>query len=189
MVIDKSHTMKKQFFAILITLISFSASAQNFGLGGSIMYNFQSEGFGLGVRGNIFPNSKLSYVPQIAYYPGIGFSDIKVREYIFGLGLEYKLIQGNRLTYYLIAHGGYNSWSNPEESSLENAQTANWNIDLGGGITTNTCLRPFLEYRYNIKFQETHLQFGLLYIFGCNDGGNGYRDTRRVRNASSCTGF
>ena len=188
MIFERRSDMKKILFILLITTTPLLTNAQNIGVGGSAMYNFQSEGLGLGARVSIFPNHKLSFVPQFSYY-NIFLGT--VREMTFGLGLEYKLFYGKTLTYYIMAHGGYNHWMNPEESALENAQTANWNAEVGGGITTNRCLRPFLEYRYNTKFQETHLRLGLLYIFGCSGGGagNGYRDARSVRNASNCTGF
>jgi len=178
--------MKKTLFILLLITSPFLLSAQNIGVGGSAMYNFQSEGLGLGARASIFPNEKLSFVPQFSYY-NIFLGT--VREMTFGLGIEYKLFRAKTLTYYIMAHGGYNHWMNAEESPLENAQTANWNGEAGIGITTNRCLRPFLEYRYNVKFQETHLRLGLLYIFGCSGRGNGYRDARSVRNASNCTGF
>ena len=173
--------------SLFVVLLSLQSYSQNFGLGVSAMYNFQSEGIGFGVRGNFFPNNRISYVPQITYYPGFN----KVAEYMAGLSIEYKVIRGNKFNFYLMAHGAYNHWLNPEESALENAQTTNWNLEGGIGITTNKCLRPFLEYRYNIKFMETHLRLGLLFIFGCSKGGrgNGYRDARSVRNASDCRGF
>lgn len=141
-------------------------SAQKFGLGASTMYNFQTESFGFGARANFFPNSTISFVPQFTYYPGIG----EIREYMIGLGVEYKIRRGNKFTYYLMGHGAYNNWMNYQASALENAQGTNWNVEAGIGVTTNKCLRPFLEYRYNVKFMETHLRLGLLYIFGCSGG-------------------
>jgi len=182
--------MKKIILILLVAITPIVSKSQNFGVGGSAMYNFQSEGLGVGARVNIFPNRKLSFVPQFSYY-NIFLGTVK--EMIFGLGIEYKVIYGKTFNYYIMAHGGYNRWMNPEISDLENAQKANWNAEGGLGITTNWCLRPFLEYRYNVKFMETHLRLGLLYIFGCSGGrgssGNGYRNAQRVRNTSNCTGF
>lgn len=172
---------------LLFVLISIPGKSQNFGIGASAMYNFQSEGLGVGVRGNFYPNNRLSFVPQVSYYKIILGT---VNEFTLGLGVEYKLFYIRSFNFYALAHGGYNHWLNPEISPMENPQTANWNAEGGIGITTNHCLRPFLEYRYNVKFQETHLSLGLLYIFGCQGGrGNGYRDARSVRRASNCTGF
>ena len=165
-------------FIFIIVFCSFSLlmKAQNIGIGADAMYNFQTESFGFGARVNFFPNSSLSIVPQVAYYPGFN----KINEYYFGLSLKKKIIRGNTFNFYLLAHGAYNLWANHEESSLEGAQASNWNAEVGAGITTNRCLRPFLEYRYNFKFQETHLRSGLLYIFGCKGGsGNGYGGKNR----------
>ena len=155
----------RNFITVNLILISFLiTNAQNFGLGTSGLYNFQSESIGVGVRTSFFPNNTLSFVPQFAYY---SFLYGTIHEYTIGLGLEYKIKRGIRFTYYVIAHAGHNKWLNYDESALPDAKSTNWNVEGGIGITTNSCLRPFLEYRYNIKFMETHLRFGLLYIFGC----------------------
>jgi hypothetical protein len=158
--------MKKVILSLLIIVSSLFLNAQNFGLGASAMYNFQTESFGFGARANFFPNSTISFVPQFTYYPGIG----EISEYIIGLGIEYKIRRGSTLTYYLLGHGGYNKWSDYDESAMKGAEPTNWNAEAGIGVTTNKCLRPFLEYRYNFKFQETHLRVGLLYVFGCIGG-------------------
>jgi len=161
--------MKKIFFILFCIFFSFTAKSQNIGVGVDVMYNFQTESIGFGGRVNFFPNRKLSIVPQVAYYPGFN----KINEYFFGLGLEYKLIRGNRYNFYVVGHGAYNLWINYEGTAVKNAQPSNWNFELGGGITTNKCLRPFLEYRYNFKFMETHLRLGLLYVFGCSSSNSG----------------
>jgi len=160
------ENMKKVILSFLIVVSSLVLNAQNFGLGASAMYNFQTESFGFGARANFFPNRTISFVPQFTYCPGFG----KITEYTIGMGLEYKIRRGNKLTYYLLGHAGYNRWSNYDESSMKGAEPTNWNAEAGIGVTTNKCLRPFLEYRYNVKFMETHLRLGLLYTFGCSGG-------------------
>ncbi len=137
--------------------------AQNIGIGADVMYNFQTESVGAGVRVNIFPNNRLSFVPQFAYY----FPFNKINEYYAGLALEYKVIYRPRVNFYILAQGAYNAWLNAEQSSMKGATVSNWNAEAGIGISNNRCLRPFLEYRYNTRFRETHLRLGILYIFGC----------------------
>jgi len=176
--------MKKIALIIIIISFPYLGNSQNIGVGASALYNVQSESFGAGARVSIFPNNTISYVPQFSYY-FIG----PVSEWTVGLSLEFKILRGNTFDFYLLAHGGYNNWMNAGSSVLEGASPTNWNLEGGGGITTNKCLRPFLEYRYNIKFQETHLQLGLLYIFGCNNGGNGYRNTNRMKRAVVCPAY
>jgi hypothetical protein len=172
--------MQQRFLIVLIIGLFFTVdvTAQKIGVGADAMYNFQSEGFGAGVRVSIFPNRRLSYVPQFSYY----FPFNKVNEYYAGLALEYKVIMRKKINFYLIAHGAYNSWINYIESPLKDAKKNNWNLEGGGGISGTTCLRPFLEYRYNVKFRETHLRLGILYIFGCKKQtygfGSGDKDKR-----------
>ena len=176
--------MKKAILILSILIIPVFGFSQKFGAGASALYNIQSESFGAGARVSIFPNNRLSYVPQFSYY-FIG----PVSEWTAGLSLEFKILRGNTFDFYVLGHGGYNNWMNPNTAVLESAQSTNWNIEGGAGITTNKCLRPFLEYRYNIKFQETHLQLGLLYIFGCNNGGNGYRNTNNIKKMTVCPAY
>lgn len=149
-------------FLLLETTISYS---QNIGIGASAIYNFQTESFGAGARVSIFPNNRLSIVPQASYY----FKFNKVEEYLVGVSFEYKFIYREKFHIYGLAHGAFNQWLSYDRSAMKGAKPNNWNGELGLGISTNTCLRPFLEYRYNFKFFETHLQLGLLYIFGCRD--------------------
>ena len=165
-------------------MLPFIGNAQKIGTGVSALYNFQSESFGAGARINFFPNNTISYVPQFSYY-FIG----PVSEYTIGLSIEYKVIKLNTFNFYLLGHVGYNNWQNAAASGLEGATSTNWNFEGGIGVTTNLCLRPFLEYRYNIKFQETHLQLGLLYIFGCKGDKMGYRNAKKVRKSVVCPAY
>ena len=163
---------------LFFLFFSFLGKSQNIGAGVDVMYNFQTESFGAGARVNVFPNNRLSFVPQFSYY----FPFNKVEEYYIGLGLECKVLRRDKFNLYLLAHGAYNSWLNYERSSLKGAQLNNWNAEGGIGITNNRCLRPFLEYRYNIKFRETHLRLGLLYIFGCSG-------SRRKHSVDRCAAY
>lgn len=158
---------KKLFLILFVFLISFSVKSQNVGAGADVMYNFQTESFGAGARVSFFPNERLSFVPEFSYY----FPFNKINEYYLGLALEYKFYRIKQFHFYAIAHGAYNSWLNYKDSPMKGARQNNWNLEGGIGVSTNKCLRPFLEYRYNLKFMETHLRLGVLYIFGCGGGG------------------
>jgi len=176
--------MKNAYFFLILFTMPFLGFNQTIGVGGSAIYNIQSESFGVGARVNIYPNKTLSFVPQFSrFFLG------PVSEWTAGLSLEYKVVQLNIFHFYLLGHGGYNNWLNPEESSLESASTTNWNAEAGIGLTTNKCLRPFIEYRYNIKFQETHIQFGVLYIFGCGNQGGNYRNTTKMKKGVICPAY
>lgn len=158
--------MKITWFLLLV-VISLNFKAQNYGAGVSAIYNFQSESFGAGVRGSLFPTKRLSYSPQFSYF----FPFNKVSEFTLGLAVEYKAIYRPKFHIYGLLHGGYNRWLNYNTSPMKTAKPNNFNFEGGIGISTNKCLRPFLEYRYNVRFLETHLNLGVLYIFGCSKGG------------------
>jgi len=146
-------------------IISIQCKSQTIGAGASAIYNIQTESFGAGARVTVFPNSRISLTPQFSYF----FPFNKINEYTIGLGLEGKFIKRENINLYAVLHGGYNSWINYKSSGLKDAKTTNWNFEGGIGISTNTCLRPFLEYRYNLKFRETHLNLGFIFIFGCRN--------------------
>lgn len=162
---------------VIAFLIFITSHAQNIGVGISGIYNFQTESVGMGVRAKLYPDKRLSFVPQVSYY----FSFNKVEEFLIGLGVEYKFFHYKKYSFYALGHGAYNSWFNYANSAKTDAQLNNWNGELGLGITTNKCLRPFIEYRYNFKFYETHLQLGLLYIFGCK--------SKRKRAVDECPAY
>jgi hypothetical protein len=179
--------IKSYLFLIILALPSVGFN-QNFGAGGAALYNFQSEGLGAGVRVNFFPNKRLSIVPQYSRY-FMGLSDVQVKEWTIGLSVELKVLHLNKFNFYVLGHAGYNNWQNPEESAIQNPSANNLNGELGIGITTNTCLRPFIEYRYNFKFYETHLQLGFLYVFGCSSDGGGYRNSARMKKGVVCPSY
>ena len=169
--------MKKVYIIITLLLIPFLGFNQNIGAGASALYNLQSESMGIGARISIFPNNSVSFVPQFSYYSlFIG----SISEWTAGLSIELKVFKRKHLNYYFIAHGGYNNWSNPTETSTI-TDPVTLNFEGGVGISGTRCLRPFLEYRYNVVFQETHFQLGLLYIFGCKENTGGYRNNDRMK--------
>ena len=159
----KRNLNKLLILSCLTTFFSLTSEGQNIGIGASALYNFQTEGWGVGARVSINPSNRLSFVPQFSYY----LPSNLVNEYFAGLSVEYKLLVGNKFHLYGLVHGAYNSWLNYESSPMEDAQPNNWNLEFGGGLSTNDCWRPFIEYRYNLNFKETHLQAGLMYILGC----------------------
>jgi hypothetical protein len=158
--------------------------AQNFGLGASGLYNFQTESVGAGIRGTIFPNRTISISPQVSYF----FPFNKVHEYTAGLALEAKFVRTRLFNIYGLAHGGYNRWISFNASALPNAEPNNWNFEGGIGVSGVKCLRWFAEYRYNIRFRETHANAGLLYIFGCNNKSGTFKSKSRSK-ANDCPAF
>lgn len=179
--------LSKILFIIALSTMSTVAFSQKYAAGGSVMYNLQTESVGFGIRGNLYPNRKWSFVPQISYYPSFNL----VHEYTLGLGIEYKIIRQRKFFFYLLGHGGYNKWINYEESPMKDAKPNNFNLEGGLGVSMYSCIRPFLECRYNANFREAHLQLGVLYVFGCrsnsNPGSNGSIFSKGRR--QTCPGY
>lgn len=160
----------KRFKLVLLAIFLLGnidqGNCQNVGIGLSGLYNVQTESFGAGARVVLFPDNVMSLTPQVSYY----FPFNKITEWTVGAALDYKFLYRNKYYAYALVHGGYNRWSNYDESLMKDAEPNNWNLEGGIGITTTHCLRPFAEYRYNLKFQETHFNVGLLLVLGCRGG-------------------
>lgn len=171
--------MRGVLTGIVLFLLPVLGRGQNVGIGADLMYNFQTESAGAGLRANILPTHKLSITPEFAYYPGFNL----VNEYYLSVALEYKLFKVKNYLFYIIGQVGYDDWVNYAESPMKGAKPNNFDMEAGGGITTNKCLRPFLEYRYNFVFRETNLRLGLLYIIGC--GGS----EKAKRSSDDCPTF
>ncbi len=176
--------MKRKFSAILFfTLFILSGSdlySQNFGLGLEAIYNFQTQSLGAGLRGEIIKN-EISIVPQIAYYPSFN----KVSEFYAGASLHINIISYGTYTLYVILHGSYNGWFNYENSPMAKAKFSNWCAEGGLGLKTSKCLRPFMEFRYNVKWKEANIRLGVIYIFNCKDKGG----KSRKKKAVSCPAY
>jgi hypothetical protein len=138
--------------------LSWSIKGQSTLLGVSGLYNFQTESAGVGMRWNMLAQKKLSLSLQTSYY----LPFFKVNELNFGLALQYQLIQVKKLGFYSLAHSGYNRWISFEKSHMKNAQMNNWNAEIGAGVYWKGKVRPFLEWRYNVRFQEAHVQWGVM---------------------------
>ena len=150
---------------LLLFLYPKLSKSQETGIGASALYNFQTNGIGLGLRVPINTQDQVSWTPQLAYY--LPFD--KVSEYVLGLAMEYKFIRWSNADLYTILHGGYDNWSNASKSGMKGATIANWDGELGLGLAGRNCLKPFVEYRYNLRFLETHIQVGIIYVFGCGN--------------------
>jgi len=171
--------MRGAIAVIIVLLIPFLGRSQNVGVGADLAYNFQTTSAGIGLRASIFPNHNLSITPEISYYPGFN----PVNEYIVSVALEDKLFKYKKYMFYIIGQIGFDNWINFTQSPMPGAKEDNFVLEGGGGITTNKCLRPFLEYRYNVVFRETNLRLGLLYIIGCGGG------AKTIRSADDCPKF
>ncbi len=157
-------TLKKVILLFIFQLLAYSSFSQEYLVGGSAIYNFQTESIGFGVRGEV-AFDRYSIVPQFSYFPSFN----KVHEYYIGVSGHYNLINASSWKFYGLGNLSYNRWINADAAPNGKGKKSNIGFELGGGVATNGILNPFIEYRYNIRHQETMLHIGLIYFLGGND--------------------
>jgi hypothetical protein len=165
-------TKKKILISVLIYSMSMNVFSQKIGAGGSAIYNFQTNSFGIDLRTEI-PLKKpvfldgFSIVPQIAYYPWFN----KITEFYVGSSVHLGVYTINKWAFYTLVNISYNGWINYKSSEMKDAKFSNLGVEGGIGVTTKKCLRPFIEFRYNIKWKEANLRLGLQYTIKCEKRG------------------
>jgi hypothetical protein len=142
-------------------------------VGGSAIYNFQTNSLGLDLRAE-FSLKKIHFldgiklVPQLSYF----FWFDKVTEFYLGSSVHLGVYTiNNKWALYTLVNLSYNGWINYSSSNMENAKFSNLGLEGGIGVTTKACLRPFAELRYNVKWREANIRVGLIYTIRCEKRG------------------
>lgn len=148
--------------ALTLLLVGQGAMAQvQVGVGASGAYNFQTKGFGAGLRVETYVLRSLSVLVLGTYYP----SPNQVHEVYGGIDLHYAPFYHRIVRGYILAGGSVNYWFNHTESNYKLAKPLNFIAEVGGGLMfLDKQLRPFIEYRYNPFYLEGSLHVGLLYF-------------------------
>ena len=154
----------KKILIILFLSINLNIFSQNNWVGVSTLYNFQTESIGFGVHFTKDFN-KFSVSPIIFYYPKNNFN--KLNEALFGIDFKYNFYKYKKIKSYAFIGFAYNGWISYNESYLPGAQYNNLNTDLGVSIKYNTCISPFLEIRYSIKWMECSIRAGVSFGLKC----------------------
>jgi hypothetical protein len=159
-------------FIIASLLSNPTIFAQEREVGGSFIYNLQTKSIGLDLRTEI-PIKQydilegLTLAPQISYYPGFN----NVHEFYIGTSIHVGVYSYDKWKVYGLANLSYNGWIDYKDSGMENAKFSNIGFEGGVGITNDECIRPFFEYRYNIKWKEASIRLGVIYSFNCEKRG------------------
>jgi hypothetical protein len=170
-------TMKFSVLALSIVLSLLLApesiyAQQNRAVGGGLIYNLQTKSFGIDARAE-YPVESISLLegltvsPQLSYYPWFN----RIHEFYLGSSVHLGVYSVKNWKFYGLTTLSYNGWINYNNSNINNAKFSNLGFELGAGVTTNSCIRPFLEYRYNLKWREASLRIGLLYTINCKKRG------------------
>lgn len=164
--------MKKIRFKTVLFLILLVSSttlfSQQYRLGGSAIYSFTTRGFGLGLRGE-FPVERIellegiSIVPQLSFFPSFN----RVTDFYIGSSAHLYVYKYDKWMFYALINASYRAWNIRDESDPSD-DYANFAIEAGIGVTRNTCLRPFMEFRINAVGAEPNLRIGILYTFNCD---------------------
>ena len=157
------------FFALCDVV---AGSAPEYRLGGSLVYNFKTRGFGLEGRAefplkNINLLEGISIVPQLAYFP----SAYDASEIDLGSSVHLAFYRLNKWIFYGLVNVSYRGWFNLEEADIPDTRYRDWAIETGIGITRKTCVRPFMELRLNFFGVEPNVRVGLLYTINCDRRG------------------
>jgi len=153
----------KAFVFILLLSFNKSNAQGNWALGGSAVYNFQTNGIGAGVRAYIPITYRIAISPQVHYF----FPSNPINEIYAGLALQYSLLPERKWDVYPLAGVYYDNWLNSEKFQGTIVKQNNLAEQIGLGIMRGQgCWRPFAECRYDIKWKECNVQLGLLFSFG-----------------------
>lgn len=166
--------IKINLTAVILLLVSSALYAQDkiaFGLSG--IYNFPLQTAGGGFRIQIPVSDKMFLVPQVKYMPGFN----TIEEVFGGVNLHYnilsntvsrgtkKLVVPNRPALYVAAGVQYNKWLNYEPSANSKVKASNVIPEIGLGISAGTnFIRLFVEVKYNILWQESYGEIGVLFF-------------------------
>lgn len=161
------------FLALFMSATNTMISQDKVCIGASGIYNFQTNGLGVGLRLQIRLANKLHAVPQINYF----FPFNAIHELYGGMNVHYDLLKLDIFSVYVLAGGSLNQWFNAAESNYENAKRTNVAVEAGAGAQFGKgCWKPFIEQRYNAIWQEGSFRIGVLWCPGCNSekgGGKG----------------
>ncbi len=132
-------------------------------IGAGGIYNFKTKGIAPDVRLLIPFSNRVYLTPHFSYFAKFN----KVNEYYAGADLDIHMPVSNLLIPYIFAGAYYNKWINSSEFHNKLAEKENVVAEAGLGLLFNSgCLNPFLEYRYNTKWEEGSLEFGIILRFG-----------------------
>ena len=147
---------------LLITFKSYSIPPfnKNLGLGPELIYNLPLNELGIGARAHYNINYHWILSPQLNYFLPIG----QIHELNLNLHASYVFNPWDRYGIYLTAGPYFNYWINHEDSGYEKAKAFSLSAEAGIGVLKNFgCLRPFAEWRYNAKWNESNIRAGFIY--------------------------
>jgi hypothetical protein len=155
--------MKIRILLFFVISCRLACAQGNWALGAGGVYDFQTNGIGVGVRAFIPITQNIAVSPQVHYF----FPFNTIHELYGGLAVQYSLFPERNWTIYPLMAAYYNRWLNSSDFTGKVAKPDNIAEEAGIGLMKNSgCIRPFIEGRYDFKWKEFDLHAGLLFYFG-----------------------
>jgi len=149
------------FLSVLVTGKADPPVNSSAGFGPELIYNLPLEEIGFGVRGHIPLRYHWFVSPQLNYFPPFA----QLHELNFNLHASFLINPQNRFGFYITGGPYFNYWINYANSVKKKATVFNYGAELGIGILKNYgCLRPFAEWKYNAKWDESNVRIGFIYF-------------------------
>jgi hypothetical protein len=134
---------------------------KDFGLGIEVLHNFPLVERGFGARIHYHHHEHWIFSPQLLYVPPLK----KIHELNIVAQVSYILNPNSRWVTYATCGTHLNLWFNHAQSPMENAKLTNIGADIGIGIMKNyNCIRPFVEYRHNVRWNEANMRLGFIFL-------------------------
>jgi hypothetical protein len=160
--------LKKLLFVFALFVQLSSVYAQKIGIGAGVIYNLRTTSLGYDLRVHWQVTNSIAIVPMYNRFPSFN----KVFEQYYGADVDFTILRGSP-TLYILGNVAENDWFNYMDFHNQYAQPISFTEEVGiGARFSRKCLKPYLEFRYNIFWQEFNLRAGLLYFFGKCDGRN-----------------
>ena len=158
--------LKKFLFVLFLSFQATFIFSQKIGIGLGGIYNFRTSSIGYDIRLHWQVTPTIAIVPMYNRFPSFN----KVFEQYYGADVDFTFMHSNP-TLYMLGNLAHNDWYNYSEFHNEYAQPTAFTQEVGiGARFFKKCLKPYLEFRYNIFWQEFNLRAGVLFFFGNCDG-------------------
>lgn len=131
------------------------------GIGMAGTANWIHGGIGADVRFKLELNERLRVIPQFNY-SSLATLNVMVNEWYVGANVHYAFIR--KSVWRMDALGGvhYNRWPNYQNYNTNLAQLNNMVGEIGLALVKdNTCISPFIEHRYNLKWRDASTRVGV----------------------------
>jgi hypothetical protein len=186
------HLMLRSIIVVL-AITSSAASYQSYaqdgiGIGASGIYNFNTNGIGVGLRAYIPVKDKWAVIPQLNWFPPFN----TVSGFYPGVSAQYNFWEAARFTGYVMGSGHISisakasASAGDTSSSVSKSESHDIGGEVGAGLLFgHRCIVPFAEYRYNPVTSQSLAHVGLYWFPRCSGSGGGHKSKGHRKSSGS----